>query len=73
MPKLATRTLSVSSALLTLGLLAACQTTPGTATTDDVCLIWDDITYSGSGDTSLTIEQVRELNARRDAYCGARK
>lgn len=38
---------------------------------DDVCLIWKPLTYSASGDTGRTVEEIRDLNAKRDAYCGA--
>ena len=54
-----------------LGLLAMCQAIPVTGTTGSkpVCLIWKDITYSGSEDSAQTVQEVRELNAKRDAYC----
>jgi len=69
MPKIA-RTISIaSSALLMLGLLAACTTIRTTATTPDVCLIWTPATYSASRDSPETVEGNRALNARRDAYC----
>ncbi|WP_281405293.1 hypothetical protein [Mesorhizobium sp. 8] len=35
----------------------------------DVCLIWSPITYSAKGDTPQTVAEVRQANARRDAYC----
>lgn len=57
-----------SSVLLMLALLAACKTTPTTAT-DDICLIWTPVTYSASQDSQATIDGIRALNARRDAYC----
>jgi len=60
-----------SSGLLMLGLLAACKTTGTTATTAEVCLIWRPVTYSASQDSARTIEEARENNARRDAYCKA--
>lgn len=66
---------TISSAfamLLTLVLLASCQTTPTTATTDNVCLIWTPATYSAKADSAETIAGNRALNARRDAYCGRR-
>jgi len=62
------RTSIVLSVLPMLGLLGACKTTPTTGT-DDVCLIWQPITYSASGDTPRTVDEIRALNARRDAYC----
>lgn len=60
----------VSTMLLALGLLSACQTTPtiGTAS-KTVCAIWTPVTYSASQDSQATIDGIRELNARRDAYC----
>jgi hypothetical protein len=58
------------SALLTLPLtLTGCQTTQTTATTDDVCLVWKAVRYSGKGDTSETVDQVVALNAARAVYC----
>src|SRR5690606_17876357 len=58
------------SVLLGLSLLAACKTIPTTGTMDDVCLIWRPITYSASGETPRTVNEIRAQNARRDAYCG---
>lgn len=53
-----------------LSLLAACQTTPTTATASKaVCAIWTPVTYSASQDSQATIDGIRALNARRDAYC----
>jgi len=62
------------AALLALLTLTACQT-PSTATitADDVCLIWDPITYSSKGDSEETKAQVRENNAERTSYCLSRK
>lgn len=54
---------------LGLSLLAACSQTLTTATISDVCLIWTPVTYSAKGDTPETVEGIRALNARRDAYC----
>lgn len=68
----AKRILIVSSGLLTLGLVAGCTTTHTTGTTPDVCLIWKPVTYSASQDSSETITEVRDQNARRDAYCANR-
>lgn len=68
---------STSRTLLTLPmlvLLAACQTTRTTATTDKAaCSIWSNVTYSGSQDSSQTVAEIRALNAKRDAYCGKPK
>jgi len=61
-----------SSGLLMLGLVAGCQTTHTTGTTPDACLIWQPVTYSASQDSAATIKEVREQNARRDAYCANR-
>lgn len=65
---------NISRILLMLTLLAlsaACQTTQTTATMPgrEVCRIWGSVTYSGKGDTKLTIDQIRALNAKRSAYC----
>lgn len=61
----------ISLMLTLLALLAACQTIPKTATTGrEICRIWGSVTYSGKGDTKLTVDQIRALNAKRDAYCG---
>lgn len=65
------RTLIASSGLLMLGLVAGCKTTHTTATTSDVCLIWKPVTYSASQDSAETITEVREQNAKRDAYCSS--
>lgn len=58
-----------------LALLAACQTTQGTATTGNkaACALWGDVTYSGSQDSEQTVAEIRALNAKRDAYCGSKK
>lgn len=53
-----------------LALLAGCSQTIATATTPDACLIWAPVTYSAKGDTKQTVDEVRALNAKRDAYCG---
>lgn len=50
---------------------SACQTTPTTATTKPVCLIWLPITFSAMDDTVETVQQIRENNAARDSYCDA--
>jgi len=63
------RTLIVSSGLMLLALLAACKTIPTTGTTPDVCLIWKPVTYSAGQDSGETINEVREQNAKRNAYC----
>lgn len=70
MLKSAKKTSITSSVLLALGLLAACQTTPTTGTASKaVCAIWTPVTYSASQDSQATIDGIRALNARRDAYC----
>jgi hypothetical protein len=59
--------------MLPLLALAACQTTtPTIGTGREVCLIWSGVTYSAKGDTARTVEEIRALNAKRDAYCGAK-
>lgn len=63
---------STSRTLLTLAMLvplAACQTTRTTATGKAVCAIWQPVTYSASGDTGQTVDEIRAANAKRDAYC----
>ena len=56
--------------LLLLALGTGCQTTHTTATTDKaICSIWGNVTYSASQDSGQTVEEVRALNAKRDAYC----
>ena len=55
-----------------LVLLAACQTTPITATTkkaDPVCLIWKEQSYSASLDSKPTVDEIRDKNAVRNKYC----
>ena len=59
-----------SSGLLMLALTAGCKTIPTTGTAD-VCLIWRPVTYSASQDSAKTINEAREQNARRNAYCEA--
>lgn len=54
-----------------LVLLLGCKTTPLTATGPDVCIVWRPVTYSASQDSAETIEEARENNARRAAYCGS--
>jgi hypothetical protein len=49
--------------------LAACQTTRTTATDKAVCSIWGNVTYSASSDSQQTVDEIRALNAKRDAYC----
>lgn len=66
------KTLTAFVGLLTLALLAGCQTTRTTETTgSDACLIWQEQTYSASEDSEQTVREVREQNARRAAYCGS--
>ena len=57
--------------LLTPSLLAACTTTRTTAT-DDACLIWLSQSYSAANDAPETVDEIRQKNAIRDAYCGRR-
>jgi len=71
MPSNAKRISIASSGLLMLGLLEACTTTPSTATGSDVCIVWRPVTYSASHDSAETINEARENNARRAAYCGS--
>lgn len=52
-----------------LVLPVGCMTTRSTGTTGDVCLIWKPITYSAKSDSADTVEEVRNQNARREAYC----
>lgn len=53
-----------------LALLAGCSTTSAIGTTGrEVCLIWSDVTYSAKSDTAQTVEEIRALNAKRDAFC----
>ena len=50
--------------------LVACQTTPTTATGNDlVCLAFHQMSYSGKGDTAATVEEVKEYNAKIKALC----
>ena len=57
-----------------LALLAACQTTRGTATdTKAVCALWSGVTFSQAQDSGQTVDEIRALNAKRDAYCGSKK
>lgn len=59
--------------LLLLALATGCRTTPTIATTDKaICSIWGNVTYSASQDSGQTVDEVRALNARRDAYCGVK-
>ena len=58
--------------LAMLVLPAGCTTIPTTGTTPDACLIWKPVTYSASQDSGETIKEVRNQNARRDAYCANR-
>lgn len=63
-------TLTILLVLAMPSLLAACQTTPTTATGKPVCLIWRGISYSATSDSGPTIAEIRDNNAKRDAYCG---
>lgn len=54
--------------MLAIVLLTSCQTRT-TATTDDACLIWSAIDYSGMHDTPETVAAIRVQNARHDSYC----
>ena len=65
------RVLIASGGLMLLALLGACRMPPTTGT-DDVCLIWKPVTYSAGRDSGETITEVREQNAKRDAYCSNR-
>lgn len=55
-----------------LVLLAACTTTRATET-KAVCAIWSGVTFSQVQDSGQTVDEIRALNAKRDAYCGAKK
>lgn len=53
-------------------LVTTCQMIPTTATTEnvpDVCLVWNAIDYSASGDTPETVLDIRKSNAAHDTYC----
>ena len=68
---------SISKRLLMLLMLAplavSCQTR-GIATTDKaVCALWSGVTFSAAQDSGQTVDEIRALNAKRDAYCGGRK
>lgn len=55
--------------------LTACVSMHGTATTrlrvSGACIAFSPITFSGSGDTPRTVEQVRRHNAAWQAVCAA--
>lgn len=55
-------------ALALLLILVACKTTQ-TTVTDTSCTAFRKITYSASGDTAITVQQIREHNAAWDALC----
>lgn len=60
-------------AMLAMLPVAACQTTPTTATTGKAeCLLFPPITYSSAEDSEETKVQIRKYNAGRDAYCGVK-
>lgn len=70
------------SAMISLGILAACATqaptveiepSAPTIVVSNGCTAFPRITYSRKLDTDETIKQVREYNAARDAICGAGK
>lgn len=64
------RILSSSSALLALALLSGCATIRTTGTGQpDACLVWGIITYASEHDSRQTVDEIRALNAKRDAYC----
>lgn len=69
MRRLGVKNWSGYAGLLMLALLAGCKTTRTTGTTGDVCLIWTPVTYSATQDSTDTVQEVRDLNARRDSYC----
>lgn len=69
MQSIAKLSLPVSGVLMLLVLPVGCMTTRSTGTTGDVCLIWKPITYSAKSDSADTVEEVRNQNARREAYC----
>lgn len=64
------------SVLLMLSLVACSslnspiQTTAISQSLTEVCKVWKIITYSAKSDSAETIEQVRQNNAARRAYCG---
>jgi len=49
--------------------MVGCQTATAITSSPDACLIWSPVTYSAKGDTAQTVNEVRALNAKRDAYC----
>lgn len=58
-----------------LGLVVTSCQTPGTAIKDTkaVCAIWSGVTFSQAQDSGQTVDEIRALNAKRDAYCGGKK
>ena len=54
----------------TIGCGAISTKTPPTETVADLCVIAKPISYSASGDTAETVEQVRSHNAAWCEVCG---
>ena len=50
--------------------MAGCSQTPTIATTRAECAVWPVITYSASKDSGQTVQEVRQANATREAWCG---
>lgn len=55
--------------LLCSMMMTACATTPQTGTDRIACGAFSVISFSASGDTALTVRQVREHNAKWRAIC----
>lgn len=62
-------------ALALITVLPACQQIGTTGTTgpeidlSGICAEWREISFSGAGDTSQTVSEVRGNNAARKAFC----
>ena len=72
MPRVLSNVLAPLVLLLTIVVLAACQTIPETATTEctrAMCQAFQPITYSASGDTEETVLEILEHNAVWDVNC----
>ena len=60
-------------AMLLMSPLMACSSLTGTAETNaSVCYVWRDVSWS-SKDTTATIIEVKQNNARREGWCAGAK
>ena len=73
------RAILLTGLLLVTAVLAGCASTRTTPTTGltaarvvtDVCALWTPVSYDSELDSQETVDGNRELNDRREGFCGS--